>query len=146
MTLIDANLLLYAYDTTSARHKSARAWLEDAFSRPEPVHLSWQAIVAFLRISTNPRALENPLSISEAVAIVSEWLERPMVAILTPGVRHWEILRGLLTEGQVYGPLVSDAHLAALAVEHGAELKTTDRDFSRFPGLKWKNPLAQQGP
>lgn len=144
MTLIDANLLLYAYDTTSGPHKSARAWLEDALSRPEPVQLSWHTILAFLRISTNPRALQNPLSISEAVAIVSEWLERPMVAILAPGERHWGILKDLLTEGQVYGPLVSDAHLAALAVEHGAELKTTDRDFSRFPALKWRNPLARR--
>ena len=98
-------------------------------------------VLAFLRISTNPRALEHPFPVSEAVAIVSEWLDRPMVTVLGPGERHWEILRNLLQEGQAPGPLVMDAHLAALAIEHGAALSTSDRDFARFPGLRLSNPL-----
>jgi hypothetical protein len=139
--LIDANILLYAYDSSSAHHQVARAWLETTLSEPEPVGLAWMTLVAFLRISTNPRALARPFSIAEAVAIVSEWLERPMVTLLAPGDRHWEILRNLLLEGQAPGPLVMDAHLAALAIEHGATLSTNDRDFARFPGLRLQNPL-----
>jgi toxin-antitoxin system PIN domain toxin len=141
MILIDANLLLYAYDPSSPHHLAARDWLETTFSRPEPVGLAWMTLLAFLRIGTSTRPLENPLSVSEATTIVAVWLERPMVTHLNPGERHWEILRDLMTRGQARGPLVTDAHLAALAIEHGAALATTDRDFARFPGLKFFNPL-----
>ena len=99
---------------------------------------------AFLRIGTNPRAFERPLSIGEAQAAVSSWLAQPPAGILEPGERHWPILCGLMRDGQTTGPLVMDAVVAALAVEHGATLYTTDRDFSRFVGLKWTNPLAAQ--
>jgi hypothetical protein len=85
--------------------------------------------------------LENPLSVDEAAALVADWLERPMVTLLNPGERHWEILYNLMTTGQARGPLVMDAHLAALAIEHGATLATCDRDFALFPGLKFFNPL-----
>ena len=142
MMLIDANLLLYAYDPSSPHHEASRHWLETTFSGPETIGLAWTTALAFLRITTSPRPLENPLSAFEAVAIVSEWLERPRVSLLSPGERHWEILRRLLTDQQVRGPLVTDAHLAALAIEHGATLATTDRDFSRFPALRTLNPLA----
>ena len=141
MILVDANLLLYAYNTDAEQHAQAREWLEAALSSPQLFGLSWQTITAFIRISTNPRAFPNPFSIQEAMEIVSSWLARPSVTILIPGERHWTILSELLTQGQAYGPLVMDAHLAALAIEHGATLCTTDRDFSRFPGLLVMNPL-----
>lgn len=142
MILVDANLLLYAYNPSFDRHRRARAWLEGVLSRPDPVCLAWASILAFLRIVTNPRAFEYPLSVEEAVPIVSAWLERPMVAILEPGARHWAVLAELLSRTQVRGPAVMDAHLAALAIEHGAVLCTTDRDFARFPGLRLLDPLG----
>jgi toxin-antitoxin system PIN domain toxin len=139
--LIDANLLLYAYNPSFAWHARARRWLEETLSRPEPVRLTSATILAFLRIGTNPRAFEHPLSIDEAVAIASEWLELPMVALLEPGERYWDILKELLAATQVRAALVMDAHLAAIAIEHGAALCTTDRDFGRFAGLRTINPL-----
>jgi len=141
MILIDANILLYAYDPSSSHHQAARDWLEETFSAPEPVGLTWVTLLAFLRIGTSPRALENPLSVSETSALIAEWLERPMVTLLIPGERHWEILRQLMDKGQARGNLIMDAHLGALAIEHGATLATCDRDFARFPGLKFFNPL-----
>jgi toxin-antitoxin system PIN domain toxin len=141
MILIDANILLYAYDPSSPHHRAARGWLETTILKPEGTALTWMTLLAFVRISTSPRPLEHPLSTAEAAAIVSGWLERPMFTILNPGDRHWDILRSLMTKGQVHGPLIMDAHLAALAIEHGATLATTDRDFARFPGLRILNPL-----
>ena len=141
MILIDANLLLYAYDTASIHHKIARRWLETTLSEPQPVGLAWMALLAFLRVGTNPRLRSDALSLGEGTAIVADWLERPMVTLLNPTERHWEILRDLMTKGQAHGPLIMDAHLAALAIEHGATLATTDRDFSRFPGLRILDPL-----
>ncbi len=143
MILVDANILLYAYVPSSKHHETARDWLETTFSKPEPVGLSWVTILAFLRISTNPRILQDAFSVAEAVGLVSAWLEAPAVTILEPGKRHWEILREMMTKGQAYGPLTTDAHLAALAIEHGATLATTDKDFTRFPGLRILNPLLQ---
>jgi uncharacterized protein len=141
VTLIDANLLLYAFDLSSTHHQPARNWLETTLSKPEPVALSWAIILAFLRIGTTPRLLERPLAMATAAGVVSEWLARPTVTILNPGDRHWEILSRFLIDGQAQGPLVTDAHLAALAVEHGATIATVDRDFARFPGLRFINPL-----
>ena len=142
MILLDANLLLYAYDSSSQHHLKARQWLENTLSEHLPVRLAWITIVAFLRISTNRKIFENPLSISEATLIVKEWLEHPVVDVLNPTERHWFILSRLLSDGQASGPLVMDAHLAALAIEHGARLYTTDRDFSRFDDLQVINPLS----
>lgn len=141
MTLVDANILLHAYNSTSPDNAKARRWLEAALSGAEPVCLAWITILAFLRIATNPRVFEHPFSIAEAVTLVSEWLEQPPVVMLDPQERHWQILRDLLSEAQAKGPLVMDAHLAALAIEHGAVLATVDKDFTRFPGLKLFNPL-----
>jgi toxin-antitoxin system PIN domain toxin len=141
MILIDANILLYAYDANSSRHTAARKWLQDTFSKGEPVRLPWVVILAFLRLTTQPAILTRPLSLYEAISIVQEWLSQPNVGIAAPTVRHWEILGKLLPAGQAKGRLVTDAHLAALAIEHGAALYTNDRDFTRFPGLKWFNPL-----
>ena len=141
MILIDDNLLLYAYDSTAPEHPKARGWLEEVLAKPEPVLFPWQSIHAFLRIATNPRAWRTPLTIEEARAIVDEWLSLPNVLTPSPGERHWDILRELVADSQCRGPLVADAVLAALAIEHGAELCTNDRDFSRFPELRVVNPL-----
>jgi len=143
MMLADANLLLYAYDSSSEQHRAAREWLEQSLSGSEPFAFSWQTITAFIRIATSPRAYESPLSSGEAVSIVTDWLDRPSVIVLAPGERHWSIFRMLLNDGQARGPLVMDAHLAALAIEHGVLLCSTDRDFTRFRGLRLVNPLAQ---
>jgi uncharacterized protein len=139
--LVDANLLLHAYNSSSPQHDVARRWLEATFARAEPVGLAWATVLAFVRIGTNPRAFEHPLTIGEAVAIVSEWLEHAPVLILSQGENHWPILRDLLIEGQCHGPLVMDAELAALAIEHGATLASSDKDFARFPRLRAFNPL-----
>jgi hypothetical protein len=141
MILVDANLLLYAYDPSSPHHQTARDWLESTLSRPEHIGLAWMTLLAFVRVSTSRRLLDHPLSISEATEIVSAWLERPVVTLLNPGERHWEILRNIMTKGQAQGPLIMDAHLAALAIEYGATLASADCDFARFPGLKLLNPL-----
>jgi len=145
LILVDANLLLYAYHPKAEQHEPSRAWLEASLSGPQLVRFAWLTLWAFLRISTNPRVFERPLSASEAGAAVSSWLARPSVGILEPGEHHWEILQKVMKEGQTAGPLVMDAALASLAIEHGATLHTTDRDFARFPGLKWTNPLVSTG-
>jgi toxin-antitoxin system PIN domain toxin len=146
MTLVDANLLLYAYDPRSRHHSASKAWLESTLAGPALVRFAWVTLWAFLRISTNPRVYELPLSMSEAEQAVSSWLAQPAVGILDPGERHWDILRRLTKDGQAAGSLVMDAALAALAIEHGATLYTTDRDFARFTELRWSNPIAERSP
>ena len=143
MILIDANLMLYAYDSSSEHHNKARIWLEKVLSEPQPARVAWVTILAFLRISTNRKIFENPFTISEATSIVQEWLEHPILDLLHPTQRHWTILSKLLKDGQANGPLVMDAHLAALAIEHGAKLYTTDKDFSRFDDIQVVNPLLR---
>jgi toxin-antitoxin system PIN domain toxin len=138
--LFDANVLLYAYQPRSPHHESCRRYVERALSGEEPVGIPWTTLLAFVRIGTNPRAFEAPLSSAEAVAIVSSWLERDAVFALEAGEACWEILKTLLVDAQVTGPLVTDAFLAALALENGATLVTTDRDFSRFPKLRLQDP------
>lgn len=142
MIVVDANLLLYAYGVRSPHHKAARAWLEGVFSDAEPVGLPWQSLAALLRIATNPRLPGFRRSIEEVTRTVDEWLDQPNVRVLTPGDDHWLLFRRMMVEGQAPGPLVSDAQLAALTIEYGGVLQTTDRDFARFPGLRWKNPLS----
>jgi len=142
LILVDANLLLYAYHPRAERHGASRQWLEAALSGHELVRFAWATLWAFLRIATNPRVFEQPLSPGEAAALVSSWLQQANAGLVEPGERHWEILQALLAEGQASGPLVMDAVLAALAIEHGATLHTTDRDFARFPGLQWRNPIG----
>jgi toxin-antitoxin system PIN domain toxin len=141
MILLDANLLRSAHDSAAPEHPKARRWLEEVLAKPEPVLFPWQSIHAFLRIATNPRAWRAPLTIEEARSIVDEWLSLPNVVAPSPGERHWNILRELAEDSQCRGPLVADAVLAALAIEHGADLCTNDRDFSRFPELRVVNPL-----
>ena len=144
MILVDANLLLYAYHPRAGSHEDSRAWVESVLSGPELVRFAWVTLWAFLRVSTNPRVFERPLSAEEAPDAVASWLARPNAGILDPGERHWELVSRLLRDGQASGALVMDAALAAIALEHGATLCTTDRDFSRFPELRWTNPLATQ--
>lgn len=142
MIVLDANLLLYAYDSASTHHAKARTWIESVFSSGEAIGLPWQTIGAFLRILTNPQLPGERFSLPEAVAIVDRWLDQPNICALAAGDDHWPLLRRVVLEGQAPGPLISDAQLASLTIEYGGELYTTDRDFARFPGLRWKNPLA----
>jgi uncharacterized protein len=142
MIVIDANLLLYAYNPRAAQHDASRVWLERTLGGTDLVRFAWTSIWAFIRISTSPRVFEHPLSTAEAAGIVTSWLAQPAVGVVEPGERHWEILQDLLSDGQSSGPLVMDAALAALALEHGATLCSTDRDFARFSRLAWIDPLA----
>ena len=141
MIVLDANILLYAYDSSSSHHANARAWVEQVFSESDPVGLPWQTISAFLRIMTNLRLPGERFTLQEAVEIVDRWLEQPNVRLLAEGEDHWPLFRQMMVEGQASGALISDAHLAALTVEYGGMLQTTDRDFARFPSLRWANPL-----
>ncbi len=141
MILLDANLLIYAYDSLAARHSQARSWLELRFSGAENIGLSWITILAFMRIATSRRYESSPMTTAEAASIVDGWVAHPNVVLTSPTERHWRILSDLLPKSQVRGPLIMDAHLAALAIEHGATLCTNDRDFLRFPGLKVEFPL-----
>lgn len=142
MILVDANLLLYAYDTSSSRHRPARVWWEAQLSGTRPVRMAWATILAFVRIGTHPRVFKAPMAREEAVAHVSGWFRQPVFAVLEPGERHWSVLQELIVSSQAGGNLVPDAHLAALAIEHGAILNSADADFARFAGLSWTNPLT----
>lgn len=142
MIVFDANLLIYAYDSGSTQHASARSWVEKILSGVDLVGIPWQAILAFLRFMTNRRLPGTRLSAQQASEIVDGWLGQSNVRVLLPGDQHWPVLRSLLAEGQASGPLVSDAEIAALTIEYGGVLHTADRDFARFPGLRWVNPLS----
>ena len=142
MILLDANILIYAYDSMSPHHDAVRSWVEDVFSERDEVAIPLVCVLAFLRVMSNPALFEAPMSVGEAVEIATEWLSRPNVGIAQPTRRHWEVLAELARTGQARGPLLMDAHIAALALEHGATLCTTDRDFSRFAGLTVEDPLT----
>jgi len=139
--LLDLNLLLYAVNSDSAHHRVAKSWLENALNDDEPVALPWAVLLGFLRIATNKRILPRPLSTAQAMAVMDGWLAQTTVRVLTPGEEHWRILKALLAETGTAGNLTTDAHLAALAIENGATLYSTDTDFQRFPRLRWINPL-----
>lgn len=143
MILVDANILLYAEDRLSPRHQPAREWWDAQLSGSATVCLSWSVINAYIRIGTNPRVFDRPLSLAGATARVQSWIEQPCVRLIVPTERHWAVFRELLKAGQAVANLVSDAHLAALAIEHGCELMSTDADFARFPGVKWRNPIKE---
>jgi len=140
--LVDANILLYAEDSLQPRHQQARAWWDGQLSGSGVVCLCWTVLSAFIRIGTNPRVFEHPLSLEQALARVQSWLDQPCTRVVRPTERHWTVFKQVLTDGQAVANLVTDAHLAALAIEHGCELASTDSDFARFPKLKWRNPLA----
>lgn len=142
MILVDANILIYAYSSATEHHAPARSWVDVAFGGTEQIGLAWPVIYAFIRLATNTRIFANPYSIEEAVAIVDEWLEQPNAVLLDAGRAHWPIARSVLIDAQVRADLVSDAQLAALAVEHDATIYTADRDFRRFKGVRVENPLV----
>ena len=142
MILIDANLLIYAHVNNLPQHFAAKDWLDECLNAPAPVGLPWPSLLGFLRIVTNPRIFERPESIKDAWKQVKEWLECPSVWIPRPAERHGEILEGLLVGLNITANLVPDAHLAALAIEHGLILCSADGDFGRFPNLKWQNPIS----
>ncbi len=141
MILVDANLLIYAHHEGSEFYSRARAWFENALQGSEEIGIAWMTVLAFLRITTNRHIFAHAYSMAEAEKIVAEWMGHPSIRIVPPEERHWETLSRMLLQGQANSELVSDSHLAALAIEHGATVFTTDRDFARFPGLRWRNPL-----
>ena len=142
MKLSDVNLLLYAYDASSPQHEQARPWLEERLSAAEAFGFAWVTLLAFVRLVTNPRVFVSPLRVDESLDIVEAWLAAPCATVLHPGPRHAVLLRQLLEPLGTAGNLTADAHLAALALEHDAELCSADADFSRFAGLRWSNPLT----
>jgi hypothetical protein len=144
MILVDVNLLVYAHDESSKLHPQARLWWETQLNGSQLIGLSWVGVLGFIRLLTNPRIFENPFSPPEILEIVRTWLEQPHVKIIHPSEQHFSRLAKLIEQVGTAGNLTTDAHLAALAIERGLILHTTDADFSRFPGLKWKNPLKEK--
>jgi uncharacterized protein len=140
--VVDANLLVYSYDVKSADHQKSAAWLEEILSGSEAVGLPWPCICAFIRVVTNRRLPGMGVAAQDALEAVEEWLQTPNVQVLVPGDRHWPVFRRMVVDGQAPGALVSDAEVAALTIEYGGVLHTADRDFARFPGLRWVNPLS----
>lgn len=143
MILVDANLLVYAHVEDFPEHEAARRWLDERLSGLERVGLAWPSILAFLRLTTNLRIFPRPLAIDDAWRQAGEWLQAEPAWIPQPTDRHLEVLGRVFAEADVRGDLVPDAHLAALAIEHGLTLCSVDRDFSRFSGLQWMNPLRK---
>lgn len=141
MILADANLLVYAKFADMPQHPDARRWLEERLNSRARFGLPWASAVAFLRLSTNPRLFRRPLTMSAAWQQVEEWLRHPRVWVPRPTEEHATVLGGLLDSSRASANLVPDAHLAAIAIEHGLTLCSADSDFARFPGLKWLNPL-----
>jgi uncharacterized protein len=142
VVVTDANVLLYAVDNSSAHHRESLEWLDRSLGGAEAVGLSWIALLAFIRVATNRAIYPNPLSVDEATSQVQTWLSAPAAVVVEATVRHAEVLRGLLLETGTAGNLTTDAHLAALAIEHGAELVSYDRDFGRFTGVRHRLPSS----
>lgn len=138
MILPDLNLLIYAYNLAAPDHAAARQWWEDIMTRQEPVGLPAAVALGFVRLMTNPKVIQPPMPLADALTEVKRWLAAPNVTVLQLTSRHWEELEKIGWTG----PAVSDAHLAALAIEHGCELHSNDTDFSTCPGLHWRNPLV----
>lgn len=141
MIVPDANLLLYAYNAASSDHVTARRWWEGLIRSREPILLPLVTVQAFLRIGTG-KAYPNGATIDELIGIVESWLQFTFVSEVHPGTRHWRIVRELCAKLPRPGKMMTDLHLAALAIEHGAEIHTNDVDFARFPGVRWFNPLT----
>ncbi len=140
--LVDANLLLFAVDETRSAHERARIWLTEAMNGPRRVGLPWISLAAFLRISTNPRASANPLSAVEAWEHIAAWLACDVAWIPRPTERHAEVLGSLVLRYDLRANMITDAQLAALAVEHGLTVYSADTDFARFAEITWRNPVA----
>lgn len=142
MILVDANLLLYAVNPDLEHHREAHRWWQETLSATEPVGIPWVVVLAFVRLTTHPRVFAHPLEVERALAYIDEWLAQPVADVVAPGANHWAILRNLLDASGSAGNLVTDAHIAALALEQGYAVYSADNDFQRFPGLKHVNPLA----
>ena len=142
MILVDINLLIYATFEATEQHRAAHAWLDEQLNGLARVGLPWHSLLGYLRIATNPRAFSDAITMGDAWKQVENWLSCGPVWIPEPTTRHGAVLGALLCQQTVYGDLVSDAHLAALAIEHGLTLCSTDTDFARFRELKWINPIA----
>lgn len=142
MILLDANLLIYAVNADAPLNPRAKFWLESVLSGQETVGFAWNVLLAFLRLATRPGLFRRPLPTGTAFDLLASWLDQPSVTIVHPGPRHLTVLRELLAPLGTGGNLTSDAHLAAIAIEHGAEICSSDTDFARFRGLRWRNPLA----
>jgi hypothetical protein len=140
--IVDANILLYAVDDASPFHEPCRAWLEDALNGPTRVGLPWASLTAFLRIATHPRASPHPLTTAEAWQFLADWLAAEPAWIPMPTPRHADVLERLVVGGDLRGNLITDAHLAALAIEHGVGVCSADSDFARFRDVAWTNPIA----
>lgn len=143
--LIDANLLLYAVDRAALLHVPASRWLEEQLNGGRRVGMPWESLTAFVRIATHPRASAKPLKPAQAWRFVDEWLALPTVWIPMPTERHGQVLGSLVASYQVAGNLVPDAHLTAIAIEHGLDVYSADTDFARFTEIRWINPLATTG-
>jgi toxin-antitoxin system PIN domain toxin len=138
--LVDANVLLYAVNRAAPNHDRARSWLDGALNGDASVGFSWVVLLAFLRLATHPSVFARPLAADQAVDVVRGWLAVPSAVVVHPGPRHAAVLGDLLAEAGTAGNLVNDAHLAALAIEHGAVISTFDADFGRFRGVRWARP------
>ncbi|MCF7784933.1 MAG: type II toxin-antitoxin system VapC family toxin [Prosthecobacter sp.] len=138
---MDINVLLYAVDAGSSHHAIVKPWLTKLFNQPDGVALCWPVISGFIRIGTNAKVLQSPMTIEEACDKIHEWLALPGTRLINSSSHHWRLFSGLLKQTRATGNLVSDSHLAALAIEHGLELASCDTDFAKFPGLRWINPL-----
>lgn len=146
MIVPDVNLLLYAHIDSYDQHPLARVWWRGLANGDEPVGLALPVLFGFVRIATNPRAYRDPLTVAEALGCVEGWLGRPHVRPLLGGARHVELSFGLLRAVGAAANLTTDAQIAALAIEHQAEVHTADADFARFPGVRWSNPLVAPNP
>lgn len=142
MILVDANLLVYAHVASLSQHERARAWLDGRLAGAAPVGLPWESLLAFVRLVSNPRVFERPLTVAEGWAQVESWLSCPSAWIPEPTERHADLLGGLLKAPGLRANHVPDAHLAALALEHGLAVCSTDGDFARFAGVRWENPIG----
>lgn len=140
MVIVDANVLLYAVDSAAAHHQRSRSWLDASLSGTEAVGLAWIALLAFVRISTNPSIFPRPMAIDHSIAQLKTWLGAPAAVVAQPTSRHVGVLGALMLDAGSAGNLTTDAHLAALAVEHGAEIVSYDRDFARFTGIRHRLP------
>lgn len=142
MIVPDLNLLLYAVHKEGPLHARAMRWLQDILTGDEPVGLPWSVTLGFVRLTTNARIFTTPIAVGDAIGIVDGWFRQRIVSPIEPGQEHWRIVRGLLAGAGAGGNLTTDAHIAALCIERGAVLHSADADFTRFPGLRFFNPLS----
>ncbi len=142
MKIVDLNVLLYVVNENTPHHQTLLDWWESAVNGDESVGLPWVVLLGFLRITTNPKIFPNPLEPATAISKINTWLSLANTYLVTEKDEHWEILRTMLADAGTAGNLTTDAHLATLAISHGAVLVSCDSDFARFRGLRWENPIS----